>query len=74
MEANIAELTLEPIEERSYSFIIRIWKEPHSIQDEKNLFRGMLIDVATNEKFFFLNLDSLVEHLIMKTKFPRSFG
>jgi hypothetical protein len=64
--------SLEPAEARTRSFIIRIWREPRSTQDEEHTFRGLMVDVITGEQQFFLDLETLVGYLVAKTDFPRS--
>ena len=65
---------MDPIKAKTYSFIVRIWNEPRSVRDSNDLFRGMVIEVSTNETMYFLSLNKMVEFILEKTKFPELPG
>lgn len=47
----------------AYSFVVKIWFEPTSSQDDRGEWRGRITDVTSLEEFCFRNLSDLTDFL-----------
>jgi hypothetical protein len=57
-----------PVDERSHSFVIRIWEEQHGEQGGAGqIWRGCLEEVRSGSRVYFSTLLELCEHLGKRT-------
>ncbi len=66
--------SVKPDQTLTHSFIVRIWNEPTQAsnpdQPSPGQYRGMVIEVTTDEKKFFVTMTQMVEFIAAKSGFP----
>jgi hypothetical protein len=54
---------MSSLDERSHTFVVRIWEERRDVADALPTWRGRVDDVRTGVRRYFTTLDDLVEYL-----------
>ena len=55
---------MTPLENRTESFVVRIWVERREIADALPVWRGLIEHVGTGKRQYFLDLDSVVLFMV----------
>jgi hypothetical protein len=50
----------------SRSYVVRIWIEPRELPNETIEWRGMIQDVLSGEKKYFMKFDELIDFMILQ--------
>lgn len=58
---------MKPFEETTHVFIVRIWEEPREGGNPKREWRGMIENVATQERSFFRDFNKLLAFIRERT-------
>ena len=54
---------MSSLDERSHTFVVRIWEERRDVADALPTWRGRVDDVRTGARRYFTTLDDLVAYL-----------
>jgi hypothetical protein len=54
---------MRPLDDSSFSFVVKIWKEPGDPGTAPPDLRGSVENVVTGRRVYFLSLDELCQHL-----------
>jgi len=54
---------MSSLDERSHTFVVRIWEERRDVADAVPTWRGRVDDVRTGVRRYFTTLDDLVNYL-----------
>jgi len=54
---------MSSLDERSHTFVVRIWEERRDVADAVPTWRGRVDDVRTGVRRYFTSLDDLVNYL-----------
>jgi hypothetical protein len=54
---------MKSLDERSHTFVIRIWQERRDLSDAMPIWRGRVDDVRTGSRAYFTSLQQLMEYL-----------
>jgi hypothetical protein len=54
---------MRSLDERSHTFVVRIWEERRDVADAPSTWRGRVDDVRTGVRRYFTSLDDLVSYL-----------
>ena len=54
---------MSSLDERSHTFVVRIWEERRDVEDAAPTWRGRVDDVRTGERRYFTRLEDLVAYL-----------
>jgi hypothetical protein len=54
---------MSSLDERSHTFVVRIWEERRDVADALPTWRGRVDDVRTGVRRYFTTLDDLVNYL-----------
>lgn len=54
---------MSTLDERSHTYVVRIWEERRDVADAVPTWRGRVDDVRTGVRRYFTTLDDLVEYL-----------
>ncbi len=54
---------MKSLDERSHTFVIRIWQERRDVSDAPPIWRGRVDDVRAGSRAYFTSLRQLVEYL-----------
>ncbi|HEV7216110.1 MAG TPA: hypothetical protein VGP33_13430 [Chloroflexota bacterium] len=58
------------MDERSHSFVLRIWEEPREQDGAEPIWRGSMEEVLTGTRVYFSTLLDLCDHLGRSTGMP----
>lgn len=54
---------MSSLDERSHTFVVRIWEERRDLADATPTWRGRVDDVRTGSRRYFSTLDDLVRYM-----------
>ena len=54
---------MKSLDERSHTFVIRIWQERRDVSDAPPIWRGRVDDVRAGSRAYFTSLQQLMEYL-----------
>ncbi len=54
---------MKSLDERSHTFVIRIWQERRDVSDAPPIWRGRVDDVRAGSRAYFTSLEQLMEYL-----------
>ncbi len=54
---------MSSLDERSHTFVVRIWEERRDVADAPSTWRGRVDDVRTGVRRYFTTLEDLVSYL-----------
>ncbi len=54
---------MSSLDERSHTFVVRIWEERRDVADAPSTWRGRVDDVRSGVRRYFTTLDDLVTYL-----------
>jgi hypothetical protein len=54
---------LKTLDERSHTFVIRIWQERRDVSDAPPIWRGRVDDVRAGSRAYFTSLQQLMDYL-----------
>jgi hypothetical protein len=54
---------MKSLDERSHTYVIRIWQERRDVSDALPTWRGRVDDVRAGSRTYFTSLDQLMEYL-----------
>jgi len=54
---------MSSLDERSHTYVVRIWEERRDVADAPSTWRGRVDDVRTGVRRYFTTLDDLVAYL-----------
>jgi hypothetical protein len=54
---------MSSLDERSHTFVVRIWEERRDVEDAPTTWRGRVDDVRTGVRRYFTTLEDLVAYM-----------
>jgi hypothetical protein len=54
---------MSSLDERSHTFVVRIWEERRDVEDAPTTWRGRVDDVRTGTRRYFTSLEDMVAYL-----------
>jgi hypothetical protein len=54
---------MSSLDERSHTFVVRIWEERRDVEDAPTTWRGRVDDVRTGVRRYFTRLEDLVAYM-----------
>ena len=54
---------MSSLDERSHTFVVRIWEERRDVEDAPTTWRGRVDDVRTGVRRYFTSLEDLVAYM-----------
>jgi hypothetical protein len=63
---------MQPLDQRTYTFIIKVWQERRDIPGAAVLWRGSATDVASKTRIYFDSLSELCDFLVQRCGMPAS--
>jgi hypothetical protein len=48
------------------SFVVRIWLEPHQMPQNSFEYRGMIEDVLSGERKYFVRFDEMIDFVLLQ--------
>ncbi len=58
---------MSSLDERSHTFVVRIWEERRDVEDALPTWRGRVDDVRTGVRRYFTKLEDLVAYLSLES-------
>jgi hypothetical protein len=55
---------MKSLDERSHTFVVRIWQERRDLADAVPMWRGRVDDVKSGSRAYFTSLQQLMDYLI----------